>query len=252
LLFYGNPAGQTPATQAQMDKRYRAALKQQGFTDEQVRSGIKLQLIREKVFKEVTKDVKVSDDEVKAYYDKNKKQYETPAQPESRDVRHILVKKKALADRLYLQLQAHPGKFAQLAKRYSTDTSSATNGGMLPPGSVVKGRGLDPAFAKVAFSIKTHVISKPVHSQFGWHLIEALGPVKAGTPAKPTPLSQVKEAIRQQLLSQKQQQAMNKWLAGIKKSYCKKIGYQQGYAPPPGQDPCKTSASRTGASTTTG
>src|SRR6188472_135934 len=48
--YYGNPAGQKQATPAQMEKRYRAALKQQGFTDEQVRQGIKLQLIREKVF----------------------------------------------------------------------------------------------------------------------------------------------------------------------------------------------------------
>jgi hypothetical protein len=44
---------------------------------------------------------------------------------------------------------------------------------------------------------------------------------------------------------------MDKWLAGIKKSYCKKIGYAQGYAPPPGQDPCKQPASTTGAATTT-
>jgi parvulin-like peptidyl-prolyl isomerase len=248
--YYGNPAGQKQATKAQMEKRYQAALKQQGFTDEEVRQGIKLQLIREKVFTKVTKDVKVSDDEIKSYYDKNKKQYATPAQPESRDVRHILVKTKKQADDLYAQLQANPGKFAALAKKYSTDTSSAQNGGKLPPGTAVKGR-LVPEFEKVAFSIKENVISKPVHSQFGWHIIEALGPVKAGTPAKPTPLSQVKEAIRQQLLSQDKQKEMDKWLAGIKKDYCKKIGYQQGYAPPPGQDPCKTSSSTTGSATTT-
>jgi parvulin-like peptidyl-prolyl isomerase len=248
--YYGNPAGQKKATQAQMDKRYQDALKQQGFSDEEVRSGIKLQLIREKVFQKVTSDVKVSDDDVKAYYDKNKKQYETPAQPESRDVRHILVKSKAKADDLYTQLQKSPGKFAQLAKKFSTDTSSAQNGGKLPPGTAVKGR-LVPEFEKVAFSIPAHKISKPVHSQFGWHIIEALGPIKAGTPAKPTPYSQVKEAIRQQLLSQDKQKEMDKWLAGIKKSYCKKIGYAQGYAPPPGQDPCKQPASTTGAATTT-
>jgi hypothetical protein len=96
------------------------------------------------------------------------------------------------------------------------------------------------------------VISKPVHSQFGWHIIEALGPVKAGTPAKPTPLSQVKEAIRQQLLSQQKQSEMDSWLSGMKKHYCKTIGYATGYAPPPGQDPCKQSSSTTGAGTTTG
>ena len=112
------------------------------------------------------------------------------------------------------------------------------NGGRLPPGTAVKGR-LDPAFEKVAFSIPTNKISKPVKSQFGWHIIEALGPVKPGTPAKPTPLSQVKEAIRQQLLSQDKQKEMDDWLNGMKKHYCKTIGYAKGYAPPPGQDPCK-------------
>jgi parvulin-like peptidyl-prolyl isomerase len=249
--YYGNPAGQKQATAAQMEKRYQAALKQQGFTDAEVRQGIKLQLIREKVFNKVTKDVKVSDDEISTYYDKNKQQYATPAQPESRDVRHILVKTKKQADQLYAQLQANPGKFAALAKKYSTDTSSAKNGGRLPPGTAVKGR-LVPEFEKVAFSIKENVISKPVHSQFGWHIIEALGPIKAGTPAKPTPLSQVKEAIRQQLLSQDKQKEMDKWLADTKKHYCGTIGYQKGYAPPPGQDPCKTSSSTTGSSTTTG
>ncbi len=248
--YYGNPPGQPTATDSQMEKRYQAALKQQGFTDEEVRAGIKLQLIREKVFAKVTKDAKVSDDDIKAYYDKHKSQYETPAQPESRDVRHILVKKKALADTIYVQLQANPGKFAQLAKKYSTDTSSKVNGGKLP-GGAIKGRTVPP-FDKVAFSIKTNAISKPVHSQFGWHIIQALGPIKPGTPAKPTPLAQVKESIRQQLLSTKKNDEMNKWLDGIKKSYCKRIGYQVGYAPPPGQDPCKNKTSTTGTTSTTG
>ena len=248
--YYGNPAGQPTATAAQMDKRYNAALKQQGFTDTEVRAGIKLQLIREKVFKKVTAGVTVSDNDIKAYYDKHKSQYETPAQPESRDVRHILVKKKALADSIYAQLQANPGKFAQLAKKYSIDTSSKVNGGTLP-GGAIKGRTVPP-FDKVAFSIKTNVISKPVHTQFGWHIIEATGPIKPGTPAKPTPLAQVKESIRQQLLSTKRNDVMNKWLDGVKKSYCKRIGYQVGYAPPPGQDPCKIKTSTTGTTSTTG
>lgn len=248
--YYANPPGQPPASAAEMDKRYQQALKQQGFTDEEVRSGIKLQLVREKVFQKVTSDVKVSDGDIQKYYDKHKATYETPAQPESRAVRHILVKQKALADSLYQQLKANPQKFAQLAKKYSTDTSSKVNGGELP-GGAIKGRTVPP-FDKVAFSIKTNAISQPVHSQFGWHIIQATGPIKPGKPATPTPLSQVKEAIRQQLLASDRNTEMQSWLNGMKKTYCKKIGYAQGYAPPPGQDPCKTSSTSTGAATTTG
>lgn len=248
--YYGNQPGQPAASTTEMEKRYQAALKQQGFTDAEVRDGIKLQLIREKVFQKVTSDVKVSDNDVKAYYDKHKAQYETPAQPKSRDVRHILVKTKALADTIYQQLQANPGKFAQLARKYSTDTSSKVAGGKLP-GGAIKGRTVPP-FDKAAFSLKTNEISKPVHSQYGWHIIQPLGPVKPGTPAKPTPLAQVREAIRQQLLSQKRNDEMNKWVQRTKKSYCKRIGYQVGYSPPPGQDPCTQKSTTTGSATTTG
>ena len=61
--------------------------------------------------------------------------------------------------------------------------------------------------------------------QFGWHIIAALG--RQGRDAgEPTPLSEVKEAIQQLLISQHKQKEMDKWLAGIKKDYCKSIGYQ--------------------------
>jgi foldase protein PrsA len=244
--YYGSQPGQPPPSKKEIEKRYQAALKQQGFTDQQVRAGIKLSLIREKVQGKVTKDLKVSDSQITDYYNKHKSEYQTPAQPESRDVAHILVKKKALADQLYAQLQKNPKKFAKLAKQYSKDPTSAQNGGVLAGGDV-KGRFVKP-FEAVAFKLKTHEISKPVKSKFGWHIIEALGPVKAATAAKPTPLSQVKEAIRQTLLQNEKTQKIQGWEKDLKERYCKTIGYQAGYSPPPGQDPCKQTT--TGATST--
>jgi foldase protein PrsA len=241
--YYGSQAGQPKLTPAQVEKRYQQALKAQGFTDEQVRTGIKLTLIHERVQAAVTKDVKVSDSDIQNYYNKNKAQYETPAQPESRPVKHILVKKKALADKIYSQLQANPGAFGKLARKYSIDTVSAKAGGVLAGGDV-KGRFVKE-FEDVAFKLKTGEISKPVHSKFGWHIIEATGPIKAPTPAKPTPFSQVKEAIRQTLLQTKRSTAAQDWQKQMVKGYCKTIAYQAGYAPAPGQDPCKQSSSTT-------
>jgi parvulin-like peptidyl-prolyl isomerase len=245
---YGGQPGQKPASKAEIERRYRQALKKQGYTDQEVHQGFKLGILRDLVQKKVTAEVKISDSEVKDYYDKHKQQYQTPAQPESRNVRHILVKSKALADRLYGRLHAKPGLFPKLARQYSTDTSSASAGGALP-GGAVKGRLVKP-FERAAFSIKTNTISKPVHTQFGWHIIEALGPVKPPTPAKPTPLVLVKEAIRQTLLSEKRSTAVRDWQQKIVKHYCGTIAYQAGYAPPPGQDPCKARATTTTASTT--
>jgi foldase protein PrsA len=241
--FYASQTGGKPATPAQIEKRYQQALKQQGFTDQEVRNGIKIMLYREKVQNKLTEGITVSDGEVKAYYDKHKQQYETPAQPASRDVRHILVKKRSLANKIYAKLQKNPKLFPKLAKQYSIDTSSAQAGGELP-GGAVKGRLVKP-FQDVAFSLKVHQISKPVHSQFGWHIIQAMGPVRPPQPAKPTPFSQVKEAIRQTLLQNKKNQATQKFETDMIKRYCKTIAYAPGYAPAPGADPCKRQTNTT-------
>jgi foldase protein PrsA len=234
---YGNQPGQPKPTQKQLDERYQQALKQQGWTDDWLRFAYRLDILRTRLQQKVTDDVKVSDSEITSYYDKNKAQYTTPAQPESRQVRHILVKNNAKADQLYAQLQKNPGKFAALAKKYSIDTGSGANGGLLP-GGALKGRLVQP-FERVAFSIPSHTISKPVHTQYGWHIIEAMGPIKPALPPKQTPLSQVKEAIRQILLQNQRSKAAGDWQKKTIKDYCKKIAYAAGYEPAPGTDPCK-------------
>ena len=70
-------------------KKFDKQLKDQGLTEAQVRKDIRSQIVSEKIFEEVTGEVKVTDKQVEEYYNKNKAQY---SQPESREVRHILVK----------------------------------------------------------------------------------------------------------------------------------------------------------------
>src|SRR5437867_11606638 len=165
------------------EARYQKQLKQQGLTEAQVKDDIKNELIQEKIFKKVTADAKVGDADVKKYYDQHNSQYGTP---EQRDVAHILVKNKSLADKLYDRLKAG-ASFAALAKKYSQDPGSKTNGGKL---TISKGQTV-PQFDHVAFALQTGALSKPVHTQFGWHIIQALKPT---TPRKSTPFSQVKLA----------------------------------------------------------
>ena len=164
------------------EKKYAEQLKQQGLDENQVKDDIRAQLIQEKIYTEVTKGVKVTDKEIDATYKKNKSQY---VQPATRDVRHILVKKKALADSLYAQLQGG-GDFAALAKKYSQDPSSKGQGGKL---TISKGQTVPP-FDKTAFSLVNRAISKPVKTQYGYHIIQPLSSVKK---TKTTPLKDVKE-----------------------------------------------------------
>jgi parvulin-like peptidyl-prolyl isomerase len=210
------------------DKRYRKLLKEQGLTEEQAEEEVRAQLISEELFKKVTEDVDVSAEEIRSYYNTNKTQYQ---QPESRDVRHILVQKKALADRLYSQLRSG-GNFATLAKRFSKDPGSASNGGKL---TVSKGQTV-PEFDKETFELKRNEISRPVKTQYGYHIIQALSAVKS---SQKTPLSKVDDSIKQQLEQQQKNETMTKWVEDTKKDYCSsKIKYQVGYKPNP--DPCAT------------
>ena len=202
-------------------KKYEAQLKEQGLSDQQVRADIRSQLVSEKISAEVTKGVKVTDKEISAYYQKNKAQY---AQPESRDVRHILVKTKTQADDLHAQLKGG-ADFAALAKKHSTDTASKATGGKL---TISKGQTV-AAFDKKAFELDVNEISAPVKTEFGFHLIQALSKVKAATT---TPLKDVKEAIRGQLLQEKKNKAMTTWVDELKADYEDKVSYAVGYSPP--------------------
>jgi foldase protein PrsA len=202
------------------DTKYRAQLKAQGLTEAQLKQDLYAQVLSEKLYAKVTADVKVTDAAVKAYYASHSSTYTTQA---SRTVRHILVSTKAKADDIEKQLKAG-GDFAALAKKYSTDTSSAKNGGKL---TISKGQTV-PTFEKSAFSLKVNEISAPVHSQYGWHIIQALTPI---TPAKTTPFKSVKTQIQQTLLSTKKTNVMTKWVNQLKKSFEPTIAYQAGYAP---------------------
>lgn len=214
-------------------KKYEKQLAEQGLTDAQVRKDIRAQIVSEKIFEQVARDVKVTDQQVTEYYEKNKAQY---SQPESREVRHILVKTKAKADEMVRQL-AGGADFGNLAKKNSEDTGSKANGGKL---TISKGQTV-AAFDKEAFRLKKNEISKPVKTEFGFHVIQALGDVK---PAKVTPLKEVKESIRQQLLQTKKNEAMTAWVNELKQDYEDKISYAVGFNPPPAATAGTTTATK--------
>ena len=203
-------------------KNLKAQAKAQGLTLQDVRDVvIRPNLLSEGIYKKVTKDVKVTDKDVSDYYKKNVKLYQ---QPESRDVRHILVSDRALANKLYDKIKAG-ANFATLAKKYSKDPGSRAQGGKL---TIVKGQTAAP-FDQTAFLLDKGQVSRPVKTQYGWHIIQALSDVK---PARTTPLKDVQAAIKQQLLQTRQRAAWTKWINDTKKEYAKKVHYQAGFAPP--------------------
>ena len=213
---------------------YEKALEAQGFTAEQYREkALAVSALSKKIFDEVTKGAKVTEQEILAYYTQNQSQYGTP---ESRDVRHILIAEKAgddkvdfaaskeKADDIYAQLGSG-ADFAALAKSSSADPGSKDAGGKL---TISRGQTV-PEFDKIAFELDTGELSKPVKTQYGYHVIEAVSDVRK---AQTTPIDKVRATIRATLLQQKRNEEMQAWVEDLKSDYAGKVSYAAGYEPP--------------------
>lgn len=115
--------------------------------------------------------IKISDQEAKAFYEKNKDIY-FKTTPKVK-VRHILVKDEKEAEKLLTQLKGLHGKaleekFAELAKKYSIGPSKVNGGelGWIDPNQMVK------PFAQAVEKMKPgELSSKPVKTRFGYHII---------------------------------------------------------------------------------
>ncbi len=153
---------------------------------------------------DIEKDIKVEDEEVKQYYESHKKEFH---EPERVAARHILLKvakdaSKEEEEKIYnkaLKLYERIKKgedFAKLAKEFSEDPGSAPRGGDLGP--FTRGIMVKP-FDEVAFSLKEGEVSKPVRTQFGYHIIK----VYKKTPEKTKTLEEARPLIVQKLKSQK-------------------------------------------------
>lgn len=131
------------------------ALAQSGLTEAGLKDNIRFELLKQKA----AKDVKVTDKEIKEYYDMASKEL---------NARHILVADEATAKKAIKEIK-DGAKFADVAKKYSTDKGSAAKGGEL--GWFTVGTMVD-AFNNAAYALKLNTLSEPVKSEFGYHVIE--------------------------------------------------------------------------------
>lgn len=143
----------TPFTLEGFQSQYKATVdeyKSYGISEATLRAAYRNDLLRQKLLEAITADI--------------------PSTAEQVWARHILVKTEPEAKAVY-DLLINGGDFAKLAQQYSTDTGSGANGGDL--GWFSKGV-MVPEFEAVAFSQEIGEISKPVQSQFGYHIIQVL------------------------------------------------------------------------------
>jgi len=157
------------------------------------------------------KNTVISDSEAKAYYDKHADEFKIPAQVHAR---HILVKDEKDAQAITDQLKSLKGeelkkKFIELAKAKSTGPTGPKGGdlGFFGPGQMVK------PFNDAVFAMKQgDITTKPVKTQFGYHVIY----VDEIKPAKTVPYEEAKKRIIDMLKQKTFSAKMAKMVSSLK------------------------------------
>lgn len=154
--------------------------------------------------------ITLNESDLRTYYTENVARL---AGKEERRASHILInatkdassadreKAKVRATELLEQVRKAPGTFAEVAKKSSQDTGSASQGGDLNffgRGAMVK------PFEDAAFALKKGEISDVVESDFGYHIIQV---TDIKTPRQPT-FEELRPSLEEEL---KQQQAQRKF-----------------------------------------
>lgn len=168
-------------------KDYLSRLNQfAGMSEKDLRAQIEGQLLQQKLYEEITKDVATTEEQIRVRHiliavrtpgpapeptaeatagpDATPAPTATPT-PEPRDEAQAL----ALAIEIRSKLAAGE-EFVALATQYSDDLGSRAEGGEL--GWFARGQGLVQEFEDAAFSLEVGQISDPVKTQFGYHIIQ--------------------------------------------------------------------------------
>ena len=170
---------------------------------------------------------KVSDADIQRYYNEHQQQFSVP---EEVRVRHILIAvpqkadaktvaaAQAKAEDILKQLK-NGANFADLAKKYSDDPGSKTQGGEL--GFIQHGATV-PAFDQTAFSLLPGQLSGVIRTQFGFHILQ----VEQKQPVHVKTVDEVHDLIMANLMQQAQAQAAQAYAARLQ-AQAQQVGLQK-------------------------
>jgi len=200
------------------EKAFEAQLQQAGQTEAKLKVLIKDGLAERKwVDAQTAGKVEVTDADAEAFYKANTKEFEQPDQVRASHILFMVPqgapdsevkKKEAEAEKAYER--AKKGEdFTKLAKELTEEPNGKETGGDL---NFFSKDQMVPEFANAAFSMKVGDISKPVKTQFGYHVIKVTDKKAAGT----VPFDQVKPQLIAYLKSQKQQAAVQEVIGQLR------------------------------------
>jgi foldase protein PrsA len=222
---------------------FQSFLKSSGQTLQDILYRVRLNLIYTKLLKQHSSTVTPA--QIQAYYNSHQSSFGTP---ESRNIRIILAKTQAQANAAKAALSSGQS-WKAVAKKYSTDSTTKNNGGLL--NGVTKGQE-DAALDSAAFSAPANKLLGPVKAQLasGYYVFEV---TKIKPPTQQT-LAQATPQIQQLLSSQSRTTAQTAVDNQAKKRWQSKTNCRQYYvvAECSGYKTPSTSSTPATAPTTTG
>jgi peptidyl-prolyl cis-trans isomerase SurA len=208
------------------DDQLREALRTQGMTMAAYRADLRRQLLRYRVLNiAVGSRVNISDDEVRAYYDRHMKDgsnvqvraaHVFVAIPDGADAA-TAAEKQAQAQKILERAKAGED-FAKLARETSDDAATRNDGGDL--GYFGKDM-LPKAIEELVFAMKIGDVRGPIRVDRGFHVIKLVDrKVK-----DPKPFDEVKDDIRMQLRQKDMERQTKIYLAELRKKTLVDIRY---------------------------
>ena len=197
---------------------YRRFLAQSGMTQDDVLLRVKLELLSTRITEKISRKATVTDAQIAAYYRRNKQRF---AQPQRRDLQVIQTRSRARAIQARQAIQRGQ-PWPVVARRYSTDAASKSQGGRLP--DVIPGqqeRGLDNAI----FRARRGQLVGPIKTQFGYYVFR----VSNIQPPTQQTLAQARDTIRQLLRSQNQQKALQAFVKSFERKWKAQTNCRRGY-----------------------
>lgn len=166
-----------PPTNAQVDERYKQMEKQPQFMAKMKESDLTKDQAKDLVrilqahFNLTTRGIKVTDEEVKKYYEENKAKEFTI--PQNAEVAAIFCENKATADKA-MNLLKQNVDFATVAKQLSSDPNSKDRGGRLGRPVYVNDQGLPEKVWKTVLATKKGAYTQPIADETGYVIFKVL------------------------------------------------------------------------------
>lgn len=198
-----------------------------GITTADLRADIQFKLLLGKVRESLMAEVEVTEDEVRADYDRNINKY---VYPEKRQVRQIVSASEADAQAALTRVN-NGEAFPAVATAVSTDASTKGNGGLL---GLVTRESLPPEVGDTVFTMGINEVSQPLSSGGKWYVVK----VELISPASNLTFEAAKEELMYYKKNQKFSELFKEFKAGLYDSA--DIEYAGGYEPRDSSTPAET------------